>query len=392
MFIIAKPKTNHRHQLRAGLMGTLPKNTRRHMANNAAENQLPMAGFSGPLPKPDEPAIDPNLSRAEKFNLGIRRGNAIVRGPNSTLAKQFPIVPELVPEVAPEQENVLLPVPEPEPSLISVSPSETIKSPIKERKLPQIGSADLQPRTTGQIPLTTQKPTRATPALKLRPTAEERQSRIPDEMAGYVSAKVVKKPDLGLLVAQVPAALKSSQSTQNFTSPYTDDFKNKIHNLESNDLNYRSENKDKNNKSIALGRYQFTEIALEDIGMMKNGKWTGKYGIKSKDEFLDNGGVQERALADYSSRMKQQLKSKKTYIHVGKPITGIKGKFKITKGSLLAAAHRQGAGMVSQYLGHLAKNGYKSDPTSFPPKLRKKFLSVETRLRQFEKVTADKTP
>ena len=120
MFIIAKPKTNHRHQLRAGLMGTLPKNTRRHMANNAAENQLPMAGFSGPLPKPDEPAIDPNLSRAEKFNLGIRRGNAIVRGPNSTLAKQFPIVPELVPEVAPEQENVLLPVPEPEPSLISM--------------------------------------------------------------------------------------------------------------------------------------------------------------------------------------------------------------------------------------------------------------------------------
>ena len=35
---------------------------------------------------------------------------------------------------------------------------------------------------------------------------------------------------------------------------------------------------------------------------------------------------------------------------------------------------------------HLERHGWKSDPSTFPTKLRRPFLAVETRLREFENI------
>ena len=47
---------------------------------------------------------------------------------------------------------------------------------------------------------------------------------------------------------------------------------------------------------IALGRYQMRSGALKDTGMMRpDGTWTGKYGINSERDFLDNHEAHARA-------------------------------------------------------------------------------------------------
>ena len=57
-----------------------------------------------------------------------------------------------------------------------------------------------------------------------------------------------------------------------------------------------------------------------------------------------------------------------------------------TKSGLLAAAHRQGAGMVKRYLDHQRRHNWTTNPKTFPKNKKDQFLSVETRLREFQKV------
>ena len=51
-----------------------------------------------------------------------------------------------------------------------------------------------------------------------------------------------------------------------------------------------------------------------------------------------------------------------------------------------AAAHRQGAGMVKQYLDHQRRHNWTTNPKTFPKNKKDQFLSVETRLREFQNV------
>ena len=139
----------------------------------------------------------------------------------------------------------------------------------------------------------------------------------------------------------------------------------------------------------AWGRYQLTPIARRDIGLERlDGSLTGKYGVNTKKEFLNDPVAQEQAFADVMKRNEEQLRDKNnnTVQYIGQQIDGVKAKFKISLSGLLAAAHRRGAGAVRQYLDHQKANKWISNPKTFPagPRI---FKSIETRLRTFENIS-----
>ncbi len=143
------------------------------------------------------------------------------------------------------------------------------------------------------------------------------------------------------------------------------------------------------NPSGAWGRYQLTPIARQDIGLeRRDGSLTGKYGVNTKKEFLNDPVAQEKAFADVMKRNEQQLRAKKNNAvqYLGQQVDGVKAKFKISLSGLLAAAHREGARAVRQYLDHQKANKWVSNPKTFPsgPKI---FKSIETRLRVFENIS-----
>ena len=185
--------------------------------------------------------------------------------------------------------------------------------------------------------------------------------------------------------ATLPPSPPTSATDPWPASPVSKRFRKEIHERESIKGNYGAVNRD------AWGRYQLTEIARKQIGLQrKDGSFTGKYGVNSRDEFLKNPKAQEQALADYIADNLRQLKAKGATGKIGQEISGIKAKFRITENGLLAAAHRAGPGATSLYLKHLERHGWKSDPSTFPTRLRDPFLTVETRLREFESIAHKK--
>ena len=138
---------------------------------------------------------------------------------------------------------------------------------------------------------------------------------------------------------------------------------------------------------MALGRYQMTDSALKDAGMKDtNGNWTGKYGVTGDADFLNNPKAQEQAAAEYHRSNYRHLQSNGDLAKKGHTIKGINGQITITEAGLLAAAHRQGAFAVHKYLNNVFANGGRSNPNTFPPKLKDAFLSIETRLREFQNI------
>ena len=117
---------------------------------------------------------------------------------------------------------------------------------------------------------------------------------------------------------------------------------------------------------IALGRYQMRSGALKDTGMMRpDGTWTGKYGINSERDFLDNHEAQNAVLEDYNNiRLKPESRrlevgregDRKLFIDdlVGRRLIGIDREarpdgFTITESGVIAAMHRAGARNVQEY-------------------------------------------
>ena len=104
------------------------------------------------------------------------------------------------------------------------------------------------------------------------------------------------------------------------------------------------------------GKYQMGEMALVDAGYyMKpskkynndwSGVFTGKDGIKSIQDFLNNPAVQEKAQIIYKKKQWGYLKAVGADKYIGKIING----YTITASGLLAGAHLKGAGSVIKYL------------------------------------------
>ncbi len=135
-----------------------------------------------------------------------------------------------------------------------------------------------------------------------------------------------------------------------------------------------------NEKAGALGRYQIVPVGLRAAGMIDaKGNWTGKYGIHSRAAFLADPDAQEKALTDYLQDTERQLKADGLFGFTGKSIDGLRARFTITRAGLIAAAHREGAGAVYNYLDRITKNG----STSKGIALTRQERAVETRLRTF---------
>lgn len=127
------------------------------------------------------------------------------------------------------------------------------------------------------------------------------------------------------------------------------------------------------------GKYQMGEMALVDAGYYRksNGKYnndwtgifTGKDGVKSISDFLNNPQAQENAQIIYKKKQWGYLKAVGADKYVGKVING----YTITQSGLLAGAHLKGAGSVIKYL---KSNGKIAEKDAFG-------TSVETYLKKF---------
>ena len=110
------------------------------------------------------------------------------------------------------------------------------------------------------------------------------------------------------------------------------------------------------NKYGYAGKYQMGEMALVDAGyyikpnrIYNNdwkGKFTGKDGVNSIQDFLNNPKAQENAQIIYKKKQWGYLKAVGADKYIGKTING----YTITPSGLLAGAHLKGAGCVIKYL------------------------------------------
>ena len=133
------------------------------------------------------------------------------------------------------------------------------------------------------------------------------------------------------------------------------------------------------NKYGYAGKYQMGEAALIDAGYYKktsgkfNNDWTGIFtgrdGVKSIKDFLNNPVAQENAQIIFKKRQWGYLKAVGANNYVGKVING----YTITPSGLLAGAHLKGAGSVIKYL---KSNGNIVEKDAFG-------TSVETYMKRF---------
>lgn len=139
------------------------------------------------------------------------------------------------------------------------------------------------------------------------------------------------------------------------------------------------------NKYGYAGKYQMGEMALIDAGYYVkpggkynndwSGKFLGKNGVFSIQDFLNNPAAQENAQIVYKKKQWGYLKSVGADKYIGKIING----YKITQSGLLAGAHLKGAGSVIKYLksnGQIAeKDGFGTSVESY----MKKFAEYDVR-------------
>lgn len=113
------------------------------------------------------------------------------------------------------------------------------------------------------------------------------------------------------------------------------------------------------------GKYQMGEAALIDCGYYRkpsgkynndwSGTFTGKDGVNSIDDFLNNPKAQENAQIIFKKKQWGYLKAVGALKYIG---TTLKD-YTITPSGLLAGAHLKGAGSVIKYLASGGKENSK---------------------------------
>jgi hypothetical protein len=157
------------------------------------------------------------------------------------------------------------------------------------------------------------------------------------------------KPD------ELTSTLNKKQPNLWATAP--EKFKGVISKRESSD-NYTAE------QGSYMGKYQLGPMALQDLGYKdKNGKWTGKNGIKNKKDFLNNKDVQEKAANSWFNALDKRMKSEKLEQYVGTTFQGIP----VTREGMMAAAHLIGArGLAKMFkTGKIPEDGLGTKATEY---------------------------
>ncbi len=143
-----------------------------------------------------------------------------------------------------------------------------------------------------------------------------------------------------------------------------------------------------------LGKYQMGEAALIDCGYYKrDGKinnvfsdkfWTGKDGVRSKQEFLDSHQAQENAIREYMKVQWRYILAKDLDRFFSQSRNGIL----FTVSGLLAGAHLGGHGRLEVYLKN---NRFVPDGNGVVvTEYIQKFAGYETPFKPRKKLTAVK--
>ena len=116
------------------------------------------------------------------------------------------------------------------------------------------------------------------------------------------------------------------------------------------ELGYResSGKYDNDNNPYYYGMYQLGKLALTEAGYydIKKDKFTGKNGINSKKDFLNDPAAQEDAVRCFEQAQWKQLKNMCNKYYYNQKINGIQ----LTDSGLLAGAHLVGPSEVCKYL------------------------------------------
>lgn len=116
----------------------------------------------------------------------------------------------------------------------------------------------------------------------------------------------------------------------------------------------------------------------------KDGKtWTGKFGVFSEQQFLNNPVAQEKALEAFMQDAQRQFTVFGIWQKAGLSIQTTQGPVTVTENGLLAAAHKEGPPRVRDYVRHVEGNGGRMNPSLKGTKLGDSFEKIEERLRDF---------
>ncbi len=112
--------------------------------------------------------------------------------------------------------------------------------------------------------------------------------------------------------------------------------------------------------NYAYGRYQMRPGALTDTKMIDaQGNWTGKFGVRSWQEFLENPQAQEAAFSEWKGLLETSVQTHHLQ-RLGKTITGLKADITVTESGLVAAMHIRGRAGVIRYFEWLENKGWNS--------------------------------
>jgi hypothetical protein len=105
-----------------------------------------------------------------------------------------------------------------------------------------------------------------------------------------------------------------------------------------------------------LGAYQFGEAALTDLGYVRydgnaydndySGGFTGKHGVRSKQDFLTNKPTQDKAAQQWMRLMWKYIGQHKIQHYAGRKVGGKV----LTSSGMLAAAHLLGPGALKEWI------------------------------------------
>lgn len=152
------------------------------------------------------------------------------------------------------------------------------------------------------------------------------------------------------------------------------DYFDKLGVKESSSIPDGAQNYDAENPFGFIGKYQFGEAALFDLGyygldgsdsnLFKNnwiGNWSGKNGINSKQDYFNNGSVQEIIINDWHNILWDRIEFLGLDKYEGQILNGNL----ITFSGMLAASHLIGAGSTSSETSGL--KGYLLSGAVFSP-------------------------
>lgn len=96
-----------------------------------------------------------------------------------------------------------------------------------------------------------------------------------------------------------------------------------------------------------MGLYQMSQSALQDVGYMNaHGGWTGKHGIWSRDDFLNQLDIQTLAIRVYHNIVWTRYLPDIVRNNVGSIIRGVR----LTESGLIAGAHLVGHDGLVRYI------------------------------------------